>query len=119
MKLNIKLGEKGGPELPSTSETYYPSLHINGKKELDIPKEGLMTVRYKKVSSSESENEKSGPRYSCTIEVHEIVSAESDEVESPTKRNRESEDALDALVEEKHKEMMAKMGNTHKSKKEY
>jgi len=105
MKLNIDLSEEnGGPEgPPSIPDKYYPSLHISGKEELDIPKEGLMTVRYKKVSSSESRNEKSGPRYSCTIEVYKIVSAESDEAESPTKRNSESEDALDKLMDEKKK----------------
>ena len=105
MKLNIDLGESNGVEVapPSRGEKYYPSLHVSGKKELDIPKEGLMTIRYKKVSSSESESEDNGPRYSCTIKIHEIVSADGEEVEAPTKKNSESEDALDKLMDEKKK----------------
>lgn len=105
MKLNIDLGESNGAEVaPSPrKEKYYPSLHVSGKKELEIPKEGLMTIRYKKVNSSQSESEDDGPRYSCTIEVHELVSADGEEVESPTKKNSESEDALDKLMDEKKK----------------
>lgn len=106
MKLNINLAEES-PSSPcvcdSKDHTYYPSLHVSGKKELDIPKEGVMTIRYKKTHSSVSESDRTEPHYSCTIEVHEIVSAESDEVEAPTKRNRDSEDALDKLMDEKKK----------------
>lgn len=62
-----------------------------------------MTVRYKKVSSSEHESERDGKTYSCCIEVREIVSAESDEVEAPSKRDRSAEDSLDSLMAEKEK----------------
>lgn len=103
-QLNINLAEEG-PSSPCACEskdnTYYPSLHISGKKELGIPKEGTMVIKYKKTHSSVSESDRSEPRYSCTIEVREIVSAESDEVEAPSKRNSESEDALDKLMAEK------------------
>lgn len=105
MKLNIDLGSKSGEGLsvpPDMGDVYYPTLHISGKKELDLPKEGVMTIRYKKVSSSESEDER-GSRYSCTIDVHEIVSAESDEVEAPSKRDRSAEESLDRLMDEKKK----------------
>jgi hypothetical protein len=104
-KLNINLGSEGPTACScgEKDETYYPTLHISGKKELDIPKEGVMTIRYRKTHSSVSEGDKSDPQYSCTIEAREIVSAESDEAESPTKRNSESEDALDKLMDEKKK----------------
>lgn len=103
-QLNINLAEEG-PSVPSDfkDHTYYPSLHISGKKELDLPKEGVMTIRYKKTHSAVTESEKFGPQYSCTIEVHEIVSAESDEVEAPSKRDRSAEESLDKLMDEKKK----------------
>lgn len=63
-----------------------------------------MTVRYKKTSSSMSENDRDGKSYSCGIEVREIVSVSGEEVEAPSKRNRDAEDALDKLMEEKKKE---------------
>lgn len=107
-QLNINLAESHeGPSSPcgcdSKDHTYYPSLHISGKKELDLPKEGVMTIRYKKTHSSVSESDKSEPHYSCNIEVREIVSAESDEVEAPSKRDRSAEESLDRLMDEKKK----------------
>jgi hypothetical protein len=56
-----------------------------------------MVIRFKKVASSEREDS-----YSCTLEVHEIVSTEGDKEASAPKR--ESDAALDALVEKKLKE---------------
>lgn len=108
-QLNFDLAEKSeGPCCcgPVTSETrkYYPSFHHSGEKKLDIPDEGVMTIRYKKVSSSMSESERDGKRYSCCIEAHEIVSVDGEEVEAPSKRSRDAEDALDKLMDEKKKE---------------
>ncbi len=88
-------------------EAHYPSFNYEGKEKLDVPDEGVMTVRYKKTHSSMSENDKSGKRYSCCIEVREVIGVDGEEVEAPSKRNTEAEDALDALMSEK------------KSKKEY
>lgn len=100
MKLNIKLGDKH-PEYPSPccgsdsvkDRVWYPELHITRKAPLEIPKEGTLTIRYKKIASSEREES-----YSCTIEVHEIVSAEGDEVDAPAKSDRSAEEALDVLA---------------------
>lgn len=58
-----------------------------------------MVIRYKKVSSSEREDS-----YSCTLEVHEIVSAEGEQNKSPSQRDKSVDEALDALVEAKKKE---------------
>lgn len=103
MKLNIKLGEKH-PEYPSPccgsdsdnkDRVWYPEVRISHDEPLSIPKEGTMTIRYKKIESSER-NEK----YSCTFEVHEIISAQGEADESPSKRDRSAEEALDVLAAE-------------------
>ena len=90
----------------SDDEVMYPSFHYDGKKLLKLPgKEGTMTIKYRKVSRSESENSDGDTRYSCTIEVREIISAESDEMDAPASgRNHETEEALDALAKVKRKE---------------
>jgi hypothetical protein len=62
-----------------------------------------MVIRYRKVGSSEhGSGEKT--RYTCDIAVHEIVSAEADEVEAPSKRDKSAEESLDALAKEKAKD---------------
>lgn len=106
--LHVKLGHEMSESItpPVTTERmYYPTFHYDGKKQLKLPgSEGMMLIKYRKVSSSESENDEGEMRYSCTIEVQEIVSAKSDEdVEAPAGHDRETEDALDALAREKVK----------------
>lgn len=105
MKLNLDLNmsHEGPVDLPSRDEEYYPSFHYSGDESLDIPHEGVMTIRYKKTSSSMSEG-KDGKRYSCTVEVQNIVSAEGKKgADAPSKRDRSSEESLDKLMSEKEK----------------
>lgn len=104
MKLNLELGEKMSDPVSVTSDSpkgrmYYPELHVTKDEPIDLPKEGTMVIHYKKVASSEREG-----KYSCTFEVHKIVSATSDEPDAPSKRDKSAEDALDDLAEQKSKE---------------
>lgn len=104
MKLNLELGEKMSEPVSVTSDApkdrmYYPELRVTKKEPLDIPKEGIVTFRYKKIENSEREGS-----YSCTFEMHELVSVESDEVKAPSKRDKSAEDALDDLAEKRAKE---------------
>lgn len=88
---------------PKMDDEYYPSFHYSGDENLDIPHEGVMTVRYKKTSSSTSEG-KDGVRYSCTVEVQEIISVEGKKgADAPSKRDRTAEESLDKLMAEKQK----------------
>lgn len=105
MKLDIDLAEKpevcGPCELTQPSpQKYYPSFHYTGDKPLDIPHEGEMVIRYRKVNSSMSEDERRGTRYSCTVEIQKLISVEGEEVEAPSKKHSEAEDALDKLASE-------------------
>lgn len=108
-KVNFDLGMKyDGPCCAPTCcsdskepEVHYPTFNYDGKEKLDVPDEGVMTIRYKKTHSSMSESERSGKRYSCCVEVREVISAEGGEVEAPSKRNKDAEESLDKLMADK------------------
>lgn len=107
-QLNFDLGQTSdGPCCAMTSsakETYYPSFHHSGDEKLDVPDEGTMLVRYKKVSSSQSED-KRGEHYSCCIEVQEIISVSGDaKKNAPSRRDKSGEEALDAHMAAREKE---------------
>lgn len=112
--LNIDLGSKdNGPccVSQSTPEKYYPTVSYHGDKEIELPEEGEMTIKFKRVGKSESTDRSGKESYSCTFEVREIVSCEgcsveAEDAEEPAgKAKNEAEDALDKLMAEK----MAKM----------
>lgn len=105
MKTPIDLGRKSdfSPVETLTNSTkepsvYYPEFQYSGDKELDLPDEGVMEIRFRKVREVE---EKRGDteHYTCTIEVCEILEVEGDEeVEAPTKSGTEAGVALDDLA---------------------
>lgn len=113
MKLNIDLAEKQefGPNPVTKSqespEVYYPEFSFSESEPPEFPDEGKMTVVYKKIRSSVDEKAPKGKRYRCTLEVHKILSAESAKEEAdadaPSKRDRRSEEALDALMRKRNK----------------
>lgn len=105
MKLNIDLGKSTEglnsiPAAPSAPEKYYPRFTYDGDEEMELPKEGEMTIYYRKVGNEERTDEQGKTRYSCTIEVRKIESVDSeDEADVPAKnRGKDTEAALDALV---------------------
>jgi hypothetical protein len=109
MKLNLKLGESHSESAIPTnpgekpSEMYYPELTFREKDEPEFPEEGVMKIRYKKTRTSM--DKKSKKPYQCTIEVHEIISAEGKKEEAgedaPTKKFDEAGDALDKIAKTK------------------
>lgn len=93
----IKLG-KSGPCEPCMAEKspsmYYPSIHLEGDKELDFPSEGTMKIRFKKVASTESE--RGGDKhYSCTLDVTEILDTKADK---SAKEEKSTGEILDDYV---------------------
>lgn len=77
---------------------HFPSFHIESDKKLDLPHEGTMTIRFKKVGFSMREDSDGEETYSCDVEVHEVVDAYSDEPNAPAKsHSKETENALDEL----------------------
>lgn len=111
MKLNKDLGLKdsdyfdGAIAAPISSDRiHYPSFHVVGTDELGVPDSGTMTIKYKLVSETSSTWD-GKKKYECTVEVHEIVSADgSDNVKPPSKTDTSAGDALDKLAEARSKE---------------
>jgi len=103
MKLNIDLEEKGPEGLVAAEKNrpFYPEFTFREADEPEFPDEGTMTIRYKKVRTSM--DKKSDKPYSCTLEVREIVSAEGEKDDSPTKKYDEAGPALDKLAASKVK----------------
>jgi hypothetical protein len=95
-KIEIDLGRKmsepccAAPVRDEKERVYYPEAYINSKKPLPLPKEGTITFRYKKVGSSERNDD-----YSCTLELHKIEAVGGDSSES---KEQTPEQALDALA---------------------
>lgn len=85
---------------PSDSQKSYPSFRYSGPEELDLPDEGTMEVKFKKVSETSSTRPSGKRWYECCIEVQCICEVESDEPNSPTSRDTSAEDALDTLAKE-------------------
>lgn len=98
-KYPISLGKKMGEpsamtDAPKTtsSEMYYPSLHLDWEKPYDLPKEGTMVVKFKK--TSESNTTRNGKtNQSVSLDIIEIVSVDSEEAPEVS----EPGDRIDAL----------------------
>lgn len=71
------VSEKGEPK------KYYPSLYLDGLKDLDLPKEGklLITYRLKSETHRETEDKES---HSFEIEVRELVAVDGEQEEKKT-----------------------------------
>jgi len=96
----IKLGKKNGccgttPLSNEADPSYYPTLYLDVPKKLDLPEEGVITLRYKMVRDTTHLKDK--PRSSVELDIHEILSVKGDTVK---KINSDSEDALDKYAEE-------------------
>lgn len=91
------------PQEVKVAEKHYPSFHYEGSEHLDIPKDGVMTVRYHKSGSEESERE-GKMTYRCTIEVlsiEKVKGSDEDDVKPPASSGNDAERALDMLMKEK------------------
>ena len=100
------MGEMGmaQPSKSDEKKKMYPSFHYEGTEPLDLPESGEMTIRFTKKAEEKRKTEDGKTRYSCTVEVNEIVDMDGEDSEAPAKGgNKESEDALDRLALEKSK----------------
>lgn len=100
-KFPYDLGRKapeGCPCSPTKSEedrTYYPSTYFTGPKDLKLPDEGVMTVRFRKNSESSSRPREGKETYDCSVDFLEILSVKG---EGEPKEDRGAE--LDKLRDE-------------------
>lgn len=113
MSKEIDLGREseygpGGPISVNSSrdKVFYPEFHYAGPNELDLPKEGTMTIKFC-VTREVEETRGDKDWYQCDIQVEKILSVKGEKDIRPSKRDMSAEDALDALARElsdKHKE---------------
>lgn len=103
--VNLAMGPgHGGLSVMSEPMEHYPEFEYSGEKPLDLPDEGVMKIRYRKVRSSERlvNDEKI---HTCTVEVMSIESVkgvkEDAESDMPVKNGNDTEDALDSLMQSK------------------
>jgi len=100
----IDLGRKSGPfptEAVNPAEKHYPTLYLDDiGSEMDLPDDGLMTVRFHKTSETTTDRE--GKKTQCVcIEVQEIVKVKG---EAPKEDEKSPGEVLDELLAEKQKE---------------
>jgi len=91
------------PYRPEESEgpaEHFPTLYLEWEKDYEMPDGGEMTVKFKKVRETNTED-KHGTRQSLELEVLEIISVKA---KKGYKKEESSEEALDKLVEDYDKE---------------
>jgi len=98
MKTPIKLGQKSPlmPCCPPSSSEHFPSVYLSGEEFADLPKEGTMTVRFKRRSLNTSEQEEK-THVDVSVDLVEIVSIEG---ESEEPQEESTGDVLDRLRKE-------------------
>lgn len=106
-KLEIELkgrSDFGGIIQPANVNEAYPSFHFYYDEPREFPEKGTMLIKYCVRRSDKDNNRPEDTRFSCTIDVKEIVSAEGEKDESPTHKYDEAGAALDKLAAEKENE---------------
>jgi hypothetical protein len=131
MKLEIDLKNRAYPEahgMPASVEGNdegYPSFVFYYDEPREFPEEGTMVIKYCVLKSDKDIRRPEDSQHSCTISVEEVVSAEGEKNNSPTKNySKESEDALDNLasqiqtLQQKTDKMVAKDEEVHAAMEE-
>jgi hypothetical protein len=100
----IDLGRKSGlaPAEPfKPSEKHYPTIYLDDVAgEIDLPDDGVMTVRFHKTSETTTDREGVKTQCAC-LEIREIVKVKG---EAPKEDDKSPGEVLDDLLAEKQKE---------------
>lgn len=96
-----------GPSPVSTSDNdskkHYPSFRYSGDKELELPKDGEMTVEY--CITEEVSSERDGKHhYECQIEVRKILDVKGEPDDDEDEQPQKVGDILDGLMAKLQKE---------------
>src|SRR6266699_3351803 len=103
MKLEIDLKNRAdsygspNPVGPEGSDEGFPTFTFFYDEPREFPEEGTMLVKYCVLKSDKDVRRPEDKQYSCTISVEEIVSAEGEKDNAPSKSYNEAGDALDRL----------------------
>lgn len=106
-KMPIDLGrsmkEMSEPMCPSKDEPHYPSLYLEWDSDYDLPDSGTMTVKFKKVSESNSKDRDGKKRQNVSLDIMSIESVKGGKP-SEKKDDENPGDHLDKLKDEVEKE---------------
>lgn len=80
--------------------TYYPSVYFSGPKDLDLPDDGVMTVRFRKNSESSSRPREGKESYDCSVDVLEILSVKGESESKSENRGAELDKLRDEIESE-------------------
>lgn len=97
--LGKKMSDPIAVEMPPPSERkkYYPCLYLDWDEKYDLPKSGVMTVRFRKKSQTTRESDR-GDSQTVELDIEKILDVEADK-EKKSDRDSGSE-ALDRYKEE-------------------
>lgn len=76
---------------------HYPNLYIDLDEEADIPEEGTMTVKFKRVRKSEDER-MGETKFGYELEIHSIEGVSKVEVEDGGGDEDDAEEAFDRVA---------------------
>lgn len=107
MKKNIDLALPGYPEgvlasvKDSPSEPDYPTVHLEGYDNLDLPESGSITFKYRQKRESTTKEKGGKVRYECTLTLTALTGVDGKSGPTPpAKSGSEAGDALDKLAKE-------------------
>jgi len=101
--LGISMKEMSEPAMPSKDGPHYPSLYLEWNNDYDLPDSGTMTVKFKKVSESNSKDRDGKKRQNVTLDIISIESVKGGKP-AEKKGDEDSGDHLDKLKDEVEKE---------------
>lgn len=80
---------------------YYPNFHYEGEKDIELPVEGTMTIKFKRTSREERDRD-GKTRYSYSVDVLGIEKVDEAETndDKPAKSYDEASSALDKIAEQ-------------------
>lgn len=94
---SMKMGEPIQACCNSQDTVRYPHFYIEGSKDLELPKSGTATIKFRLISETE-EHRKDKESYRYELEVVAIGDVKSGG--SSRSSTKDTEDALDALAKE-------------------
>lgn len=89
-----------GPADSDKDVKHYPSVYFSGPKDLDLPDDGVMTIRFRKNSESSSRPREGKESYDCSVDVLEILSVKGESESKSEDRGAELDKLRDEIESE-------------------
>lgn len=90
-----------GLPMNTSQKASYPEFSFSEDEPCDLPEEGELTIKYRLVRHATDTTDEAHPRYSYTVCVKKLISAEGEKDKRPAKSYDEAGDALDLLAASK------------------